>query len=69
MICEGQPMQINTASLIAAQQARMPAQPQKPAQFQPMEFAQKADAKLGLPAQPNAQAAIALPGSLIDIRV
>ena len=62
-------MQIASASLLAAQQVRTPAQPQKPAQFQPMQFAQKADAKLGLPAQPNAQAAIAPPGSQIDIRV
>ncbi len=61
-------MQINSASLLAAQQARTTAQPQKPAQsFQPMEFAKTTEGKPAMPA--NTPAVFVRPGSQIDIRV
>jgi len=64
-------MQINSASLLAAQQARTTAAPQKPAQsFQPMDFAQTAEPKASSPAQPaQANTPLARLGSQIDIRV
>jgi hypothetical protein len=84
MICEGLPaMQISTASLLTAQQARVPSQPQaartaapksaetaafQPASFEPLSFVQAPAANQAAPA-PQPQPAFVRPGSQIDIRI
>ena len=73
-------MQISSASLIAAQQARTQPQPRaaqaKPAaadEFEPLVFAAKTETsapKSAAPAQPQANPApFARPGSQIDIKI
>jgi hypothetical protein len=79
MICEGRPMQISTASLLAAQQVKTqtqrPAQPAaasaaKSAGFEALNFAPAATAKpAAQPAQTSAPAAFVRPGSQIDIKI
>jgi hypothetical protein len=74
-------MQISSASLLAAQQARIPVQPRAPQaqpsagnEFEPLMFAAKTEApaappiKVAAPAQPN-PAPFARPGSQIDIKI
>jgi hypothetical protein len=79
MICEGDPMQISSASLLTAQQ--VPAQPRAvqakapgAEEFEPLLFAAKADAPAVkpdaalVPRQAN-PGPISRPGSQIDIKV
>jgi hypothetical protein len=75
MICEADPMQISSASLLAAQQARTqtPVQPSKPAaadEFEPLLFAAKTEAPktAAATAQPPA-APFTRPGSQLDIKI